>query len=149
MIIYIRNKINLQLFELLLGVALSLDGARIVFWKYPDEEDNSKIRNFMTELLPHSLSKDKLEPVTEYDKKGKRVTGCYRFDKEVVNISLKNLKTLKEHFDNISIYRGKNKNWFFSIIFHEDMTLLRIRKSELEVLKSIGLPFTSEPPPWW
>lgn len=148
--LYIEKKIDAEFLQTMLNILLALHGQKIVFWKYQNTKYKlSKI--FWNEIKPYYVGKNELETVTQYNDSYKTspMVDYYKFNQDIVTPLVKHFNILAETLDSISIYKDADDKWLGCLIFHEQMTLLRVPSAKVDLLKNHNIKCSDKPPDWW
>lgn len=147
--IYVEKKFNPGFLSTILNVLVSLEGGKFVLWKYTNGKNISEL--LLKDIEPYYAGKQELETVTQYFDASEilQKVDCYRFNQKIVTVLTKYYDAFLSGFDSISVYREDENKWISCIIFHEQMTLLRISSAQTGLLKDCGISYSDSPPDWW
>ena len=147
--IYINRRIDMKFMTEMLNISRTLKGRKIALWKYQNSR-NGSVMGLWDELIPFLLARQTVEAVTLHTDSDKmREVECYTLNERVVKLLTKQHETLVDVLDSVSVYKNNAKKWFSCMIFHEQMTLLRLSVDETEILRKQRIAYTETPPDWW
>ncbi len=148
--IYIQNQIDMKLIGKLFHFALSVNGKKIVFWRYLNSDYNA-LSGLWKNLTPFYMGQEYLETVTLYNADDGLVkkNDCYRLEKKLIRVIENDFNILISEVDSIAIYKENQIDWFMCMIFHESMSLLRLLSKEVNEFKKKGIQYSFIPPNNW
>ncbi|HOP41437.1 MAG TPA: hypothetical protein PLI53_10385 [Geobacteraceae bacterium] len=135
-------------------MAIELKGSKMAIWKYCNGETITSVAadNVPQALISQCLEERQLlERVTIYNGEDLySFQDTYVINEEAVNGIVASIVSISQELDSISIYKENEKEWFMSIIFHENMCIIKnIQKSEEAILAKCGFTYSYSPPENW
>ena len=146
---FIQRNITKQFLLELFNLAVSLNGDRIVLWRDININNNFS-KKLWNDISVFDVKKQTLEAVTLYDDDDQliKAVDSYKFSHKIASLLISRYETFTEIMESISFYKKNHKKWFMSMIFHENMTLLRLPHAELKKLDERGISYSKTPDNW-